>query len=137
MPARSQIPKISVEGAQLIPSFWPGNCSTSLHQDSTSLGSEIEEARDSHHYLPGRYFDYGTDPGITQVTHGDNSPGIGETGLQVKNHKKCVWKPTQTIEFLGFLIDSVTTMIYLPQDKVEKVKKESRHMINKRQVRGR
>ena len=41
------------------------------------------------------------------------------------NHKKCVWTPTQTIEYLVFLIDSVNMTISLPDDKLQKVKKNA------------
>ena len=42
------------------------------------------------------------------------------------NKKKCVWAPTQRIEFLGFEVDSNTTHLYLPFKKLEKIKKECR-----------
>ena len=53
------------------------------------------------------------------------------------NHKKCVWEPVQAIEFLGFLVNSKTMKIYLPEEKIQKVMKECRHTINKRSVTAR
>ena len=50
------------------------------------------------------------------------------------NHKKCVWEPVQAIVFLGFLVNSKTMEIYLPEEKIQKVMKECRHTINKRSV---
>ena len=53
------------------------------------------------------------------------------------NHKKCVWEPVQVIEFLGFIVNSKTMKIYLPEEKIQKVMKECRHTINKRSVTAR
>ena len=53
------------------------------------------------------------------------------------NHKKCVWEAVQAIEFLGFLVNSETMKIYLPEEKIQKVMKECRHTINKRSVTAR
>ena len=39
------------------------------------------------------------------------------------NKKKCVWTPTQRIEFLGFEVNSNTMHLYLPPKKVEKIRK--------------
>lgn len=55
----------------------------------------------------------------------------------VLNEKKCIWDPKRIIEFLGFLIDSVSMSIYLPVDKVQKVKKECRHILNRAHQSGR
>lgn len=35
------------------------------------------------------------------------------------NHKKSVLEPTQSIEFLGFIVNSLTMSISLPQEKVD------------------
>ena len=47
------------------------------------------------------------------------------------NDKKCVWTLTQN---LGFLINLVNMIISLPEDKLHKVKKECRHLFNKKCV---
>ena len=36
--------------------------------------------------------------------------------------KKCVWTPTQRVEFLGFEVDSNTMHLYLPSKKLEKIR---------------
>ena len=55
----------------------------------------------------------------------------------VINQKKCILTPTQWIEFLGFVVDSVRMVLSLPQDKVSKIRKECRHMANQSEVSGR
>ena len=55
----------------------------------------------------------------------------------VLNLKKCVTSPTQIIEFLGFLINSITMTLSLPSEKVGKLQKECRHTINLKSVSGR
>lgn len=42
----------------------------------------------------------------------------------VVNYQKCQLHPTQSIEFLGFRINSITLKISLPLDKVKSVRKE-------------
>ena len=48
---------------------------------------------------------------------------LEELGFLLKK-KKCVWTPTQRIEFLGFEVDSNTMHLYLPSKKLEKIRKE-------------
>ena len=52
----------------------------------------------------------------------------------VINTKKSIFEPTQEIEFLGFIVDSKTMHLLLPQEKVDKVKKSCRSMTNKEVV---
>ena len=53
------------------------------------------------------------------------------------NQKKCVWSPTQTIEFRGFMVNSLTMTVNLPHHKMEKIEKKCRHMSHKHQVTAR
>ena len=48
---------------------------------------------------------------------------VEELGFLLKK-KKCVWTPTERIEFLGFEVDSNTMLLYLPSKKLEKIRKE-------------
>ena len=50
------------------------------------------------------------------------------------NHKKCVWELVHAIEFLGFLVNSKTMRIYLPEGKIQKVTKECRHTCNQQEI---
>ena len=49
----------------------------------------------------------------------------------ILNTKKCVLEPCQLIEFLGFLIDSRMMKLLLPQEKINKIKKECQAMLRK------
>jgi len=53
------------------------------------------------------------------------------------NRKKWIWSPTQIIEFLGFIVNSIAMTIHLPHDKMEKIKKECRHVSHKQEVTAR
>jgi hypothetical protein len=48
------------------------------------------------------------------------------------NMKKCEWEPTQLIEFLGFLVDSVSMKLSLPENKVHQIQKECRSTLGKK-----
>ena len=53
------------------------------------------------------------------------------------NLKKCILTPCRRIEFLGFIVDSLTFSLYVPPDKIAKIKKECRHLLNKVTVSAR
>ena len=55
----------------------------------------------------------------------------------VINLKKSLFNPTQDIDFLGFRVDSRTMMLTLPQEKVEKIKKECQHTLNQNSMSAR
>ena len=44
----------------------------------------------------------------------------------ILNTKKCSLEPSQVIEFLGFLVNSRIMKLFLPQEKVDQIKKECR-----------
>ena len=53
------------------------------------------------------------------------------------NLKKCILTPCRRLEFLGFIVDSLAFSLYVPQDKIAKIKKECQHLLNKVKVSGR
>ena len=53
------------------------------------------------------------------------------------NSKKCVTKPSQIMEFLGFMINSIEMTLSLPEDKISKIKKECCHALNQHSMTGR
>ena len=52
----------------------------------------------------------------------------------VLNKKKCCLVPCREIQFLGFIVNSIQMTLQLPPDKVHKIQKECRHMLNKTSV---
>ena len=50
------------------------------------------------------------------------------------NMKKCLTTPTQMIEFLGFILNSLRMVLSLPKEKVFKIRKECRRMLNQTEV---
>lgn len=55
----------------------------------------------------------------------------------VLNESKCVMEPQQSLEFLGFMVDSKAMTLALPHSKVDKIRKECRHMRNQEVVTAR
>ena len=53
------------------------------------------------------------------------------------NLKKCLTTPTQMIEFLGFILNSLRMVLSLPKEKVFKIRKECRRMLNQTEVSSR
>ena len=48
----------------------------------------------------------------------------------VLNEGKSILVPTQELEFLGFLVNSVRMSLYLPRDKVKSIKRECQSLLN-------
>ena len=46
----------------------------------------------------------------------------------VLSEKKCIFKPIQVIEFLGFVVDSIQMKIYLPEKKVKDIVKQCQRL---------
>ena len=53
------------------------------------------------------------------------------------NKEKLVLDPTQTIEFLGFTVDTVNMVLKLPGDKIKKIRAEARKMKGEESVSAR
>ena len=53
------------------------------------------------------------------------------------NMKKCLTSPTQMIEFLGFILNSLRMVLSLPKEKVFQIRKECRRMLNQTEVSSR
>ena len=48
----------------------------------------------------------------------------------IVSSQKCVLEPTQKIDFLGFLVDSVSRELRLPADKIKKIRADLRKMLS-------
>lgn len=53
------------------------------------------------------------------------------------NNGKCEWEPSQLVEFLGFLVNSLSMRISLPENKVKKIQKECSTLLKRRLVTAR
>ena len=53
------------------------------------------------------------------------------------NFKKSVVRPSQEIEYLGFLINSVQKQIKLPPNKLNQIKREARQLLAQARVSAR
>ena len=80
--ATSQLPEISLEGRELslqVLPFRSGNCPKSLYQAATTPCGKDEKEGHTHHCLPGRHFDHGTDRGDADITHAYTSSGVANS----------------------------------------------------------
>ena len=55
----------------------------------------------------------------------------------VINKPKSILEPTQSIEFLGFSVNSVQQELSLPAGKVKKIRAETRHLLEGNQITAR
>ena len=83
--------------------------------------------------------------GVRLIVYIDDILIIAETPQLLKDHtmdliyllenlgfiigcKKCVLEPTQLIDFLGFMVDSVRQELRLPAEKIKKIRPEARKL---------
>lgn len=62
----------------------------SLHQNSSTPGSETEEAGNTYRHLPRRYFDYGSKQGSVEVSYESTHSRVGVFGIQAKPKQMCL-----------------------------------------------
>jgi len=55
----------------------------------------------------------------------------------ITNEKKSITTPSQIMEFLGFVVNTAQMTLTLPTDKVLKLRKECKHMMNQPEVTAR
>ena len=107
-----EIPKVSMESTGipvLVPSFWVGHGSQSLYKTYEASSDLPQIAGDQTSPVSGQHIASGRVPRSSQGTLENGSKPA--RGTRFLNRKKCVWTPTQRIEFLGF-------------EKLEKIRKE-------------
>ena len=81
-------------------------------------------------YLPRRHAHYGSIQRLSRRTHYHITVNLLSSLGIVLNEGKSVLVPTQELEFLAFLINSVEMSLYLPREKVKSIKRECQSMIN-------
>ena len=121
----SKVPRVSLEGhsvgVRMLP-IWNSKCPQGLYQDSITGDRPVKEARNSSNHLFGRFF---TD-GLYQRNSVISCHFDGHTSRDVRicgELQKSQLNPTQSTEFLGFHINSITLTISLPLDKVKGIRK--------------
>ena len=104
-----------------VPSLWFGHGFQSLYKTHETSSDLPQTARNQASPVSGRHTAGGRVPRSTQGTLEKGSKPARGTGFLL-NKKKCVWTPTQKMEFLGFEVDSNTMHLYLPSKKLEKIR---------------
>ena len=127
----SKIPSVLLENQNL--SFQstplrPKHSSNDLHSVNETSSELLTETRCPSGNLPRRYVDYRSISGRDKSVHGNGNSVIGVLGFII-NKEKSIMTPTQVIQFLGFIINSNTMMILLPQEKVNKLQTLCRQIL--------
>jgi len=116
-----------------VPTIWPVLCSMDVHQGdeaNSNLPMQYGSAHDSLH---------------RQYTHDGESPNQAESHLQalmflltdlgfIINIPKSITRPTQSIEYLGLLVDSTFLQLSLPGEKLHHIRMEVNQIKQKSHV---
>ena len=104
-----------------------------LHKDLEASHCPAETTGNATDRLHRRH----PNPGRVQGTGSGpcDKPGIpvGNLGFAVSK-AKCQLEPTQTFEFLGFTVNSLSQELSLPNGKIKKIRAETRALLGNRQV---
>ena len=127
----SKIPSVLLENQNLSVQstpLRPKHSSNDLHSVNETSSELLTETRCPSGNLPRRYVDYWSISGRDKSVHGNGNRVIGVLGFII-NKEKSIMTPTQVIQFLGFIINSNTMMILLPQEKVNKLQTLCRQIL--------
>ena len=100
-------------------------CTHSFHKTAQTDISLAQATGSAHDSIPGRHPSIGIFPRGGEGTCGANHRDTVTTGLCDQQGESQL-EPTQKIQFLGFWVDSRSMTISFPEEKVEKIKKETR-----------
>ena len=129
-------PSISVGGENisiLIPSFRADLSSKSVYQGVQAPGWNNTADGDSVSNLPGRYPYPPSGQGGSRVPSPSNLQSFQSTGFG-DQYQETFTNSQQITEFLGFLINSVTLQIQMPQEKLRKIQQDARWLLQHRSV---
>ena len=131
--ALSQIPVERDNVAVQSVAIWPELGSMYVHEGHETSSGEPHTIGDLANPVPRRYAYPGSVQGETSGTSSLVMKLLISLGFLV-NLKKSVLSPTRKIEFLGFLIDSVSMHLSLPRPKVHSIVQLARRMVSKDKV---
>jgi len=116
--------------------FWSINCSENLHKTCTASSSKASGTGSMLGHLPGWFPADGKFSWKLRVHTQILVDLLQELGSML-NTKKWFLEPSQIVEFLGCVVNSRLVTILLPEENMEKVKKECHHLLNKPRASGR
>ena len=111
----------------------PGYSSSYLHQASRPCSNRAQESGPSSDNLSGRYFADGIISRHSEEPVSDAHAITAGAGVHIKPQEMCL----AANKFLGFLVSSNTLSISLPEDKILKVQKQCRRILNARKASAR
>ena len=126
-----KIPSVPMEGLHRVclPAVWPSKCPKSVRKTSeTSVVSPKAEGH-SANSLPRRLFDNGRIKTTCTSTCSNNIEHLEGLGFVI-NYQKSLLIPSQQIEFLGYMVNSVSMSLSLPKDKLKKVQNQCQKLLD-------
>ena len=99
-------------------SLWVGSCPTGVYKDhKTDSCSYPTESGDSLCYVFRRLPDFWEDQVRLPSRGKECNDTVTRAGVHNK-YKESISEPTQQIEFLGLILDSIQMKVFLPEPKV-------------------
>ena len=106
--------------------FWPHLGSVCIHQTPSSSSLAASTARNQNSNLLGRLAVDGIRSTPPQGSDSTRYHNLAFTGVRAKQQEVC-YRTSQSIEFLGFTVESRGMTLSLPMEKIDKIRKECRH----------
>ena len=112
-----------------LPALRARKCSQSLHETYEACSRPVTTTLHQTDSLFRRHANNGSVPGRCPPTCLNCPRSFARVGLH-DNYMKSVLVPSTQMEFLGFVVDSLTLSLALPRDKIRKVRKECQTLLD-------
>ena len=112
-----------------LPSVWASHSTQGFHQTYETYSSHVETEGSAPNYIFRRHVNHGRVTSLA-LHHAASALNLLESACFVVNYHKSQLIPSQQIEFLGFLVDSVTLSLQLPGEKLQKILKQCQQLLN-------
>ena len=127
-----EVPSFSVErehAGVCLPPLWPSNSTQGLQQTHEASNSFTATKRVSHNYLFRRYTFDGRVASSSPLSNSINSEFARKPRFHV-NYKKSHLDPVKQLEFLRVLVDTRDLSLYLPGEKLRKIRKQCQNIVD-------
>ena len=111
-----------------LPSFWSVMCSLGLYQDNQGSSGSSEEHGHKTDNLHRRHADHGRD-GVSPKEHLAAIVFLLENLGFVINYEKSQLEPCQSLDFLGFELNSVLMELRLPGGKIKGIQTDTKKIL--------
>ena len=119
------------------PAIRTQQCTSDVHEASEASCLHSQEIGYSPYSISGQHANNGPVQTRDKDTPSHDDGAAVCSGVHHQHEEKSVFTPARTIEFLGFIVDSTTMTIRLPQQKLAALRKMANQLLRQEKVTAR